>query len=42
MFKAVLEMVCVAGYFIILLKVGICSLAVGHVFINVTIVCVSH
>ena len=41
MLKAVLEMVCVAGCSIILLEVGICSLLVGQVFKNVTIVCVS-
>jgi len=42
MFKAVLEMVYVAGCFIMLLKVGICSLAVGQVFTYVITVCVSH
>ena len=42
MLKAVLEMVCVAGCFVILLEVGICSHAVGQVFKNVIIVCVSY
>jgi hypothetical protein len=33
--KAVLEMVCVAGSFIVLLKIGICSLVTGQVFKNI-------